>query len=134
MKFKNDNQRKAVMASMKGRNAIYPSNIIATCQTQTKPTRLTKRDTIYKEDGKCKVRLWNTDIATIDPKNSSVTLNTGGYTTNTTKDRLNRVLNGTRYRIYQQSGRWYVSKPDGGVIPFSDGMTISHPIYKRYSW
>lgn len=50
-------------------------------------------------------------------------LNTGGYRTSTTKQRLNSLLpNGIQ--VYQRNFNWYVSTPDHPEVPFRDGMVV----------
>jgi len=51
------------------------------------------------------IRLHNTDIIKITPKNHYI-LDNGGYLTRTTKDRLNKYL---PCNIYQETGLWYIS-------------------------
>lgn len=131
MKFKNAKQRKAVMASLRGRGAINITNIQRICSTPIGKKKLSKRDVIYRGDsGKCKVKLWNTDIATINPDDSTVTLDSGGYATVTTKDRMNRVLEGSGYYIYQKNFEWFVKNPDGTSTKYEDGMKLSSPVFK----
>jgi len=60
-----------------------------------------------------KVKLHNTDIGTIFA-NNTIILNSGGWMTFTTKDRMNKILNHTEFRIYQENGIWYVYR-----LPFS---------------
>ena len=62
------------------------------------------------------VRLHATDVVIINP-DGTYTLNTGGWRTSTTKDRIN---NYTPARIYQVKGLWYMR--DGSL--YYDGMTI----------
>lgn len=72
-----------------------------------------------RPDGRRVVRLHHTDILEFGGK--SVTLNTGGWKTVTTKDRLNRFQGDVQ--IYSKRGIWYVSNASGEV-PYFDGMTI----------
>ena len=51
------------------------------------------------------IRLHETNIVTITPKNHYI-LNNGGWQTMTTKDRLNKYL---PCNIYQEKGLWYLS-------------------------
>lgn len=52
-----------------------------------------------------------------------LTLNTDGYRTNTTKERLNGVLSRMGWQIRQRKGKWYVynSQTEENVL-FYDGM------------
>jgi len=53
------------------------------------------------------IRLHNTDIITFH-QNGEITLNTGGWTTVTTKARMNEFLEG--WYISQSKGQWYIGK------------------------
>ena len=61
-----------------------------------------------------------TDVVTYHP-DGSMTLNTGGYQTYTTKDRFNRF---TPFRVHSIKGRWFVAD-DSGSIPFVNGATLT---------
>lgn len=64
-----------------------------------------------------------TIILTIWPS-GAVTVDTGGWQTVTTKDRINRFQN--LFRVSSDRGEWFVYVR-GHKLPFSDGMTISPP-------
>ncbi len=64
------------------------------------------------------IRLHSTDVVTMRP-DGSTTLNSGGWATSTTKDRLGLVC-----RISQRGGLWYVTV-DGKEYLYRDGMTIT---------
>lgn len=66
------------------------------------------------------IRLHRTDIIIKQPDGRTV-LNTGGWQTATTKDRIN-ALSG--FRVYSDRGQWIVSDGAGTRIPFHDGMTL----------
>jgi hypothetical protein len=51
-------------------------------------------------------------------------LDSCGYRTSTTKERINRYLPGG-YRLFQRDYEWYVNTPDGETIDFEDGMIIT---------
>ena len=61
-------------------------------------------------DGRTIVRLHSTDIVDVDTTDNTITLNTGGWNTVTTKERLNAVLSAfnSPYRVYQRDFQWYV--------------------------
>jgi hypothetical protein len=94
-------------------------------------TALGKRDTrkvannTYlrrRGDGEIALRLHNTDVVTwtLD----TVTLNTGGWTTVTTKARINEALPGG-YGVWSDKGRWYLHAREAGTrYAFADGITI----------
>jgi hypothetical protein len=70
-----------------------------------------------RESGDIAVRLHSTDIATFHP-DGTLTLDTGGWATVTTKDRVNRAL-GNRGRVWSDRGRWHLRG-----LPFADGITL----------
>lgn len=53
----------------------------------------------------------------------TITIDTGGYETTTTKQRINALLP-SGYGIYAKKYRWFLSTPDGDV-PYVDGTRIS---------
>lgn len=77
-------------------------------------------------------RLSDTEIALIYHQtrvvifhyNGDITLNSDGYRTKTTKDRMNSVIS---YPIYQKNYRWFVSTPENPSLPYYDGMVINNP-------
>lgn len=71
------------------------------------------------------IRLHNTDVATIHP-DDSITLDSGGWLTVTTKDRMNRALGNRSVRIGSDRGRWYVYRGwDVKVCRYFDGIRIA---------
>lgn len=74
-------------------------------------TRLEARD-----GGKYAIKLHATDVVTLLPNGNAI-LNSGGWLTVTTKERINSYTNA---RISQKNGIWYMV--DGSL--FYDGMTI----------
>ena len=73
------------------------------------------------------VRLHSTDVITFHP-DGRVVLNTGGWTTVTTKDRMNRYMP-SGWRVWSERGRWLVGRNGAYSNPlraFEDGMTL-HP-------
>jgi len=59
-------------------------------------------------------------------KNGKVILNSGGWRTATTKNRMNQVSNqfGLGFGVYQRNFQWWVTLGCGGIVPFSDGMMV----------
>jgi hypothetical protein len=54
-----------------------------------------------------------------------LTLDTKGYTTNTTKERLNGVFERLGYIIIQRKFQWYLfNSQNEEMIPFKDGMKL----------
>lgn len=90
-------------------------------------TRL--RDATSNEDGQhlgaVAVRLHSTDVLTYCASGWLI-LNSGGYRTVTTKERLNAFLPRS-IRVYQKDFSWIVVIRHGGfreTLPFEDGMTL----------
>ena len=74
------------------------------------------------------VMLHATDVFTIR-REGQITLNSGGWKTPTTKDRINNYLPGNM-NIYQEKGQWYITngwtgRDSGDIYLFEDGMVIS---------
>ena len=70
---------------------------------------------LYPVNDGIAVRLHATDVVVIHPDNT-YTLNTGGWYTVTTKDRINKY---SPARVGQRNGIWYI-----GNITFKDGMRV----------
>ena len=53
---------------------------------------------------------------------NSITLDTGGYFTSTTKMRMNQASNqfNLGYQVFQKDWAWFVRLRNGDVIPFDD--------------
>jgi hypothetical protein len=69
------------------------------------------------------IRYHETDIMTFR-NNGEVVLNSGGWRTYSTKERLNRFMPEGK-QIFQVSGIWYIT--DGTrKVAFEDGMTLNH--------
>ena len=80
----------------------------------------------YNESTNCStVVLHRTAIAVYDHKNEALKLNTGGYTTNTTKSRLNAILSEliVGARVFQKNFDWYLSY-NNLTVDFWDGMIL----------
>lgn len=80
---------------------------------------------IKRKDGSIAVRLWDTDVVVYKP-NGDIVLNSGGWRTPTTKDRLNGY---SPITIAQTNKVWYVcrkGKWEEKNVPFRDGMIV-HP-------
>lgn len=76
---------------------------------------------ILYADGSEAWRLYNTDVVT--KKDNFYTLNSGGWRTVTTKDRINSFTPGRFYAIYQENGIWYLSNQDQTTV-FYDGIQL----------
>ena len=80
----------------------------------------------YNESTNCStIVLHRTAIAVYDHNTKAVKLNSGGYTTNTTKSRLNAILQEliAGARVYQHKFNWYV-KYNFATHNFMDGMIL----------
>ena len=80
----------------------------------------------YNSNTNCStVVLHRTAIAVYDHKNEALKLNSGGYTTNTTKSRLNAILDEVKYgcKVFQKQWNWFVSYRDE-TASFWDGMIL----------
>jgi hypothetical protein len=74
---------------------------------------------IRRADG-IAVRLHSTDVVTFHSDNT-ITLNSGGYRTYTTKDRMNACLR--QYRVFQHNWNWYISA-GGAQTEYFDGIRL----------
>ena len=84
----------------------------------------THRTTVARDDDVLMVTYHNTVVVKVT-NNRYVTLNTGGWYTNTTKTRMNQASNqySLRYSVYQVDFAWYVSIGDD-MQPYYDGIVI----------
>ena len=81
----------------------------------------------YNSNTNCStVVLHRTAIATYDHNTQALKLNTGGRHSNTTKSRLNAILQGIIgcARVYQKQFDWYLSY-NNQTVDFWDGMILS---------
>jgi len=88
-----------------------------------KPSRIANNTFKWTDgDGATVYRLHKTDILLIE-EDGRQHLNSGGYRTHTTKDRLNTYLQG--YVVFSDRGVWKVRRhSDGETVPFEDGMVL----------
>ena len=76
-----------------------------------------------REDNTIAIRLYDTDVFTID-MNDYITLNTGGHKTATTKQRMNQYLD--NHRVFQKRGEWFVWDMQADKIhEFFDGIAFN---------
>lgn len=70
------------------------------------------------------VTLYNTCVVKFDA--DTITLNSGGHRTSTTKARMNQTANqfNLGYNVYQKKGKWFVSF-GGCELDFQDGMELN---------
>ena len=80
----------------------------------------------YNENTNCSsVYLHGHQIATVDHNTNAVKLSSCGYTTVTTKSRLNALLSEVKYgcRVFQKNWEWFVSY-NNQTQDFVDGMIL----------
>ena len=73
------------------------------------------------------VYLHGNNIASLDTATNELTLKDGGWQSNTTKSRLNALLDEfvPSMGIFQKNWEWFVSdRLTGQVVPFVSGMTV----------
>ena len=81
----------------------------------------------YNSNTDCStIVLHRTAIAVYDHNTQALKLNSGGYTTVTTKSRLNAILDEliTGARVFQHKFNWYLSY-NNQTVDFWDGMILS---------
>jgi hypothetical protein len=83
-----------------------------------------ERNTFYVtyKDKSYAYRLHFTDVVTYTP--NRIILNSGGYKTSTTKERMNSHF--TIGNIFQKHFQWYVQMKDGNTYPYYDGITFDY--------
>ncbi len=94
----------------------------ATKMVHGKNNRTTRKigNNTYAEilpDGSVGIMLHSTYVVKIHPDNSA-TLNTGGWYSATTKDRINQY---SPVRVYQRKGEWYLESG----LEYEDGMIVA---------
>lgn len=94
----------------------------ATCEeilAKRESKKLANNTYLYRRDDVFCVKLHNTDVITIHGDNTQ-TLDSGGYFSKTTKDRLNTFSNAS---IFQKRGLWFIEQ-DGAEVAFFDGAKV----------
>jgi len=61
------------------------------------------------KDGSLAIRYHQTDVVLVAP-DGTIVLNTGGWNTNTTKNRMNQASSqfNLGYQVWQENGKWFV--------------------------
>ena len=80
----------------------------------------------YNESTNCsQIYLHGHLICTFDHNTQAVKLNSCGYQTNTTKSRLNAILDEVKYgaKVFQKNWNWFVSF-NNQTVDFVDGMIL----------
>lgn len=101
-------------------------DLLSGVKEEVQKAKLVARSTLYIEyvSGRRAIRYHDTDVVTWN-LNGTITLNSGGFRTSTTKNRINEY---THARISQIDGIWYLG--DGSF--FYDG-TVIYPDGKLFS-
>lgn len=96
--------------------------LFAKCRDKEKGYRFANNTRIQKRGRAFAIRLHETDIVMIRP-DGAYRLNSGGWKTVTTKERMNRIL---PCDVWQRNGLWFVgdSYYEDGMLIGSDGMVI----------
>lgn len=81
-----------------------------------------QRDSVHNEDGKVTYQLYSCPIAVVDKDQRKVKLDSCGYSTKTTKDRINNVLSklDISKRVSQKKYNWYINGDK-----FEDGIELN---------
>lgn len=97
--------------------------------------RLTGRSSyLIRDNENIAVCYHNTNVLTITPKNEFI-LNSGGWRTATTKERINRYMP-EGFVLTQDRGNWYIMERhnyDSKAFKFQDGITIKNGKIKHYA-
>ena len=81
----------------------------------------------YNNSTNCSsIYLHGHQIATVDHNLKAVKLSSCGYTTNTTKSRLNAILDEIDYgcKVFQKNWNWYFRSNNNQTVDFTDGMIL----------
>ena len=83
--------------------------------------------TVHSYADQVRVYLHGNHIASLDTASHALTLKDGGWQSNTTKSRLNALLDEfvPSMGIFQKDWVWYLRDSlDGSVVPFISGMEV----------
>lgn len=97
----------------------YPS--YSTNKPSGKDWFKTKTATVYHDDNEVSYLIYHsTKVCHLDKKTNTLTLNTGGWKTKTTKDRMNdfMAIHNIYIHIIQKDNIWYIDLEDGKVSIF----------------
>lgn len=98
------------------------ADLLSQVEKPVKKSRLIARSTLKLsyEDGSEAIRYHDTDVVTFHP-NGNIELDSGGFRTATTKNRINEYTN---LSLYQEAGIWYVGMRGNEAEHFYDGITF----------
>lgn len=94
----------------------------ALSMSQSRRRKLANNTYLEVNEDSFGVRLHDTQIIQWY-EDGRIILNTDGWTTVTTKDRMNRALS-PDWNVYSDRGVWYVARSGTATHPYSDGMTL----------
>jgi hypothetical protein len=86
--------------------------MLSSCNREVSNAKIIANNTlqIYYADGTEAIRLHETDIVTLPVDKKTIMLDSGGWRTRTTKERINDFLHSKNIgRIYQHKGVWYIN-------------------------
>lgn len=88
---------------------VIEEKMVKAVKNRRKMTGGNTRVTVDKEGGDVMVRLFGNLIATMD-KNNNLTIGNCGWTSSTTRSRINALLRGLGYPylIHQKERQWYL--------------------------
>jgi hypothetical protein len=84
----------------------------------------THKTTVHRNEAAGFVQYHDTRV--VEWSHNSITLNSGGWRTQTTAKRINQTMRnlGLNVTVYQKNHEWFVTYPSGTTVEFSDGMTL----------
>jgi hypothetical protein len=102
----------------------YFKQLDSMLQGRNEQSKKEAHNTYWQRRGDNIVLLYHkTDVFSITP-NGDMTLNSGGWLTSTTKERINMALP-VGYYVHQKKSVWYLNRRDDGEYVFQNGMEIS---------
>lgn len=99
-----------------------PHNSGTNCDCDMSAPQARYRDVTIEYEGR-KYHYYHSTPVVIELEDNKYRLTNGTWTTMSTKERINRYLPGTSYKVRSKGGDWVVETPDGD-IEFKNGMVI----------
>ena len=89
--------------------------------------RLSSYKTTIANDGEGNTIITYQSTVIVKFNRDTVTLNSGGWDTVTTKRKMNQASHqfNLGYSVNQRDFKWFLTLPSGNVVPFVDGMTFT---------
>ncbi len=81
---------------------------------------------VAQGEGVIGLRLHSTFVVLFDDS-GNIILNSGGYCTVTTKQRINAVIRAHGWTLYAKAREWFIAHREGGTFRFREGFTIPPP-------